>query len=136
MDDHPEIHPNYLATETDCRTLVKGIQIARKIAHTNPLKEHISEEHAPGAGVGENDVDAILDWARRTSVTIYHPTGTCKMGQDPMAVTDPALKVRGIQGLRVADASIMPQIVSGNTNAPAIMIGEKASALILEEARA
>jgi len=135
MDDHPEIHPNYLATDTDCRTIVKGIQIARKIANTSPLRAHISEEHAPGAGVGENDEEAILNWARRTSATIYHPTGTCKMGVDPMAVVDPSLKVRGIDGLRVADASIMPLIVSGNTNAPAIMIGERASALVLEEAR-
>lgn len=135
MDDHPIIHPNYLATDTDCRTLVKGIQIARKIARTEPLKAHITEEHAPGAGVAQDDENAILDWARRTSVTIYHPTGTCKMGVDPLAVLDPSLRVKGIKGLRVADASIMPQIVSGNTNAPAIMIGERASALILEDAR-
>jgi choline dehydrogenase len=135
MDDHPLIHPNYLATDTDCRTIVKGIQIARKIAKTEPLKTYITEEHAPGAGVGEEDEDAILDWARKNSVTIYHPTGTCKMGNDPMAVVDPRLRVHGIAGLRVADASIMPQIVSGNTNAPAIMIGEKVSDMILEDAR-
>lgn len=134
MDDHPEIHPNYLATETDCRTIVKGIQIARKIAQTEPLKSHVTKEYAPGAEVALDDEEATLDWARRTSVTIYHPTGTCKMGVDPMAVLDPALRVKGVRGLRVADASIMPQIVSGNTNATAIMIGEKASALILEDA--
>ena len=134
MDDHPEIDPNYLATDTDCRTIVKGIQIARQIAQTNPLKSHISEEHAPGADVGFDDEEATLDWARRTAVTIYHPTGTCKMGVDPMAVVDPRLRVKGVAGLRVADASIMPQIVSGNTNAPAIMIGERASDLILEDA--
>ncbi|MEP3345672.1 MAG: GMC family oxidoreductase N-terminal domain-containing protein [Litoreibacter sp.] len=135
MDDHPEIHPNYLSTETDCRTLVKGIQIARKIAQTEPLKGHVTEEHAPGPDVAFDDEAATLDWARRTSVTIYHPTGTCKMGIDPMAVLDPDLRVKGVRGLRVADASIMPKIVSGNTNAPAIMIGEKASALILKDAR-
>lgn len=135
MNDHPVIYPNYLATDTDCRTIVKGIQIARRIAATEPLKSHISEEHAPGSGVGFDDEAATLDWARRTAVTIYHPTGTCKMGTDPMAVLDPRLRVRGIRGLRVADASIMPRIVSGNTNAPAIMIGEKASALLLEDAR-
>lgn len=134
MNDHPQIHPNYLATDTDCRTIVKGIQIARKIAQTNPLRAHITEEHAPGAGVAFDDEAATLDWARRTSVTIYHPTGTCKMGRDPMAVLDERLRVRGVDGLRVADASIMPQIVSGNTNAPAIMIGEKASDLVLEDA--
>lgn len=135
MDDHPKIHPNYLATETDCRTIVKGIQIARRIAQTEPLKSHVFEEHAPGAEVAFDDEAATLDWARRTSVTIYHPTGTCKMGVDPMAVLDPTLKVKGVQGLRVADASIMPRIVSGNTNAPAIMIGEKASSFILEDAK-
>lgn len=134
MDDHPLIHPNYLATDTDCRTIVKGIQIARKIAQFEPLKSHVTEEHAPGPGVGVDDEAAILDWARRTAVTIYHPTGTCKMGTDSMAVVDPRLRVHGIKGLRVADASIMPRIVSGNTNAPAIMIGEKASDLILEDA--
>ncbi|MEM1431120.1 MAG: GMC family oxidoreductase N-terminal domain-containing protein [Pseudomonadota bacterium] len=136
MDDHPLIYPNYLATDTDCRTIVKGIQVARRIASYEPLKSHITEEHAPGEGVAYEDEDATLDWARRTSVTIYHPTGTCKMGIDDAAVVDPRLKVRGVRGLRVADASIMPQIVSGNTNAPAIMIGEKASAMILEDARA
>ncbi|MDA8587267.1 GMC family oxidoreductase N-terminal domain-containing protein [Rhodobacteraceae bacterium] len=134
IDDHPEIHPNYLSTETDCRTIVKGIQIARKIARTEPLKSHITEEHAPGDGIAFDDEEATLDWARRTSVTIYHPTGTCKMGIDPMAVLDPTLRVKGIRGLRVADASIMPRIVSGNTNAPAVMIGEMASALVLKDA--
>ena len=136
MHDHPEIHPNYLATDLDCDTLVKGIQIARKIARTEPLRSHITEEHAPGPGIAENDEAAILDWARRTAVTIYHPTGTCKMGIDDKSVVDPRLKVRGISRLRVADASIMPQIVSGNTNAPAIMIGEKAADLVREDARA
>ncbi|MDJ0629994.1 MAG: GMC family oxidoreductase N-terminal domain-containing protein [Rhodobacter sp.] len=136
IDDHPAIHPNYLATDTDCRTIVKGIQIARKIAQHEPLRSQITEEHAPGNEVALDDEEATLDWARRTAVTIYHPTGTCKMGTDPMAVVDPRLKVHGLDGLRVADASIMPRIVSGNTNAPAIMIGEKASDLVLEDARA
>ncbi|MEM1267340.1 MAG: GMC family oxidoreductase N-terminal domain-containing protein [Pseudomonadota bacterium] len=135
MDDHPAIHPNYLATDTDCRTIVKGIQVARRIAAHEPLRSQISEEHAPGADVAFDDEEATLDWARRTAVTIYHPTGTCKMGTDPMAVVDPRLRVRGVTGLRVADASIMPKIVSGNTNAPAIMIGERASDLILEDVR-
>ncbi len=134
MDDHPEIHPNYLATETDCRTIVRGIQVARQIAKHEPLKSHVTEEYAPGADVALDDEEATLDWARRSAVTIYHPTGTCKMGTDPMAVVDPRLRVHGIEGLRVADASIMPRIVSGNTNAPAIMIGEKASDLVLEDA--
>ncbi len=133
---HPAIHPNYLATDTDCRTLVKGIQLARRIAQHGPLKSHITEEYAPGDDVAFDDEAATLDWARRTAVTIYHPTGTCKMGTDAMAVVDPRLRVRGVGRLRVADASIMPRIVSGNTNAPAIMIGERASDLVREDARA
>ena len=80
------------------------------------------------------DYDATLDWARDTSVTIYHPTGTCKMGRDSQAVVDPQLRVHGVGNLRVADASIMPIITSGNTNAPCIMIGEKLAAMVLEDA--
>ena len=136
MDDYPAIHPNYLATKTDCDTIVEGIKIARRIADLEPLKGIVSQEHAPGNGVGRDDDAAILNWARDTATTIYHPTGTCKMGSDPMAVVDARLKVHGIEGLRVADASIMPIIVSGNTNAPTMMIGEKASDMILEDARA
>jgi len=133
-DDHPAIHPNYLATRRDCETLVAGIKVAREICNIDPLKSLVTAEHSPGPQVGVNDDDAILDWARNTATTIYHPTGTCKMGQDPMAVVDEKLRVRGVDGLRVADASIMPVITSGNTNAPVIMIGEKASDLVLKEA--
>ncbi|VAV95425.1 Oxidoreductase, GMC family [hydrothermal vent metagenome] len=135
MADAPAIHPNYLATRTDCDTLVKGIQIARKISHFEPLKSLIQAEHAPGPQIAEDDYDAILQWARNTSTTIFHPSGTCKMGNDPMAVVDERLKVQGMKNLRVADASIMPTITSGNTNAPVIMIGEKAADLVLEDAR-
>jgi choline dehydrogenase len=131
--DHPRIYPNYLATKTDCDTLVEGIRIARKICKTSPVKEQITSEFSPGAEVGD-DYENILQWARNTSTTIYHPTGTCKMGTDKMAVVDARLKVHGIRGLRVADASIMPTITSGNTNAPAIMIGEKAADMILKDA--
>ncbi len=131
--EHPAIHPNYLATKLDQDTIVKGINIARKIAQFEPLKSHIIEEFSPGSSVAEDDYDAILKWVRKTSVTIYHPTGTCKMGQDKMAVVDEKLRVIGIDGLRVADCSIMPVISSGNTNAPAIMIGEKASDMILAD---
>lgn len=131
---HPVIHPNYLATDTDCRTIVKGIQIARTIAKHAPLSDHVTEEYAPGPEIAMDDHDATLAWARETSTTIYHPTGTCKMGSDPMAVVDNRLRVHGISGLRVADASIMPTITSGNTNAPSIMIGERVSDMILEDA--
>ena len=131
---YPTIHPNYLATETDCRTAIDGVKIARKIAEQAPLASKIASEFRPGPEV-IND-DEILDWVRNWSTTIYHPTGTCKMGSDPMAVVDERLRVRGISGLRVADCSIMPEIVSGNTNAPAIMIGEKASDMMLEDNKA
>lgn len=135
MRDYPAIHPNYLATKTDCDTIVEGIKIARKICNTAPLNSHITEEHAPGATIADDDYDGILNWARDNSTTIYHPTGTCKMGKDPMAVVDHRLRVHGIENLRVADASIMPIIVSGNTNAPTMMIGEKASDMILEDSQ-
>ena len=129
--DKPSIHPNYLATERDRQTLVEGIKIARRIATFEPLKSKISSPFRPTDDVQSDD--DILTWARRWSTTIYHPTGTCKMGSDPMAVVDERLNVHGIQGLRVADCSIMPEIVSGNTNAPAIMIGEKLSDMVLED---
>ena len=135
MRDFPAIHPNYLATRTDQETIVEGIRIARRIARTSPVAEVITEEYTPGPDVSDDDYDALLNWARDNSTTIYHPTGTCKMGSDPMAVVDERLRVRGVEGLRVADASIMPVIVSGNTNAPAIMIGEKASDMMLEDAK-
>ncbi|MEC5291800.1 choline dehydrogenase [Aurantimonas sp. C2-6-R+9] len=128
---YPTIHPNYLATETDRRTIVEGVKIARRIAGHAPLVGKIASEYRPGTG-NETDVE-LLEWVRDTATTIYHPTGTCKMGCDPLAVVDDRLRVHGIEGLRVADCSIMPEIVSGNTNAPAIMIGEKASEMILQD---
>ncbi|WP_299142254.1 choline dehydrogenase [uncultured Tateyamaria sp.] len=127
---YPKIIPNYLSTETDCRTVVEGVNIARRIARHAPLTSKISEEYRPHADLPMDDYDATLDWARNNTASIYHPTGTCKMGNDKMSVVDDQLRVHGIAGLRVADCSIMPEIVSGNTNAPAIMIGEKASDLI------
>ncbi|MCY3880292.1 MAG: choline dehydrogenase [Rhodobacteraceae bacterium] len=130
---HPAIIPNYLATETDCRTMVEGVRIARRIATHEPLRSKITEEYKPGTDT--IDDEGIMEWIRNTSTTIFHPTGTCRMGQGQGAVVDARLRVRGFEGLRVADCSIMPEIVSGNTNAAAIMIGEKASNLVLDDAR-
>ncbi len=130
---YPKIHPNYLSTETDCRTIVAGVNIARTIGKHAPLASKISEEFRPTADLSMDDYEGTLDWARNYSSSIYHPTGTCKMGSGSDAVVDSRLRVIGIKGLRVADCSIMPEIVSGNTNAPAIMIGEKASDLIIED---
>lgn len=130
---YPAIHPNYLATETDCRTAVDGVKIARKISEADPLKGKISSEFRPGPDVQSDE--ELLEWVRDYATTIYHPTGTCRMGDDPGGVVDARLRVRGVEGLRVADCSIMPEIISGNTNAPAIMIGEKCSDMILEDRR-
>ena len=133
--DAPAIIPRYLSTETDRRTIVEGVKIARRIARQEPLAAKILEEFRPSADLPMDDYAATLDWVRNNTASIYHPTGTCKMGSDKLSVVDARLRVHGIDGLRVADCSIMPEIVSGNTNAPAIMIGEKASDLILEDAK-
>jgi choline dehydrogenase len=130
-----KIHPHYLSTETDCATITEGVKIARRIAREAPLTTKISEEFRPTKALDMDDDAGTLDWARNHTASIYHPTGTCKMGDGKGAVVDARLRVHGIEGLRVADCSIMPEIVSGNTNAPAIMIGEKASDLILEDAK-
>ena len=131
--DAPAIHPNSLATEMDRQTQVAGLRFSRRIASQKPLAEVIGSEYVPGA---EKVSDAeLLEAVRTYSATIYHPVGTCKMGHDAMAVVDDRLRVRGVPGLRVVDASVMPTITSGNTNAPTIMIAEKASDLIREDAR-
>ena len=130
---YPAIHPNYLATTLDQETAIAGIRVARHLARSKSLSKYIVEEKVPGPQI--NTEKELLDAARNISQTIYHPTSTCKMGSDAMAVVDKRLRVRGVKRLRVVDASIMPSIVSGNTNAPTIMIGEKASDMILEDAR-
>jgi choline dehydrogenase len=109
------------------------MKIARQIAAAPALSSYISHEVGPGSSAGSDD--ELLDFARRTGATIHHPVGTAKMGSDEMAVVDERLRVRGIDGLRVVDASIMPTIVSGNTNAPVIMIAEKASDMIKQDAK-
>ena len=129
----PEIRINYLATETDRAAFIDGIRILRKILAAPALKAYCVDEVYPGAEV-TSDED-VLDFCRKTGSTVYHPTSTCRMGNDPLAVVDQRLRVRGIDGLRVVDASVMPDLMSGNTNAPTIMIAEKASDMILEDAR-
>jgi len=129
----PAIHINYLATETDRRAIIDGVRILRKILAAPALKPYAIGEVDPGPKVASDD--ELLDFCRCTGSTVYHPTSTCRMGNDPLAVVDQRLKVRGIDGLRVVDASIMPDLTSGNTNAPTIMIAEKASDMILEDAR-
>jgi choline dehydrogenase len=130
----PAIHPNYLSTLKDQQTAIDAMRITRKLVSTPAMAPFIVEEFTPGADY-QSDSE-LLDRARTISQTIYHPVGTCKMGADPLAVVDDRLRVRGITGLRIADASIMPAIVSGNTNAPVIMIGEKAADMIRKDARA
>jgi choline dehydrogenase len=129
----PAIRINYLATETDRAAFIDGMRILRKILAAPALKPYCTEEVYPGATITSDE--ALLDFCRKTGSTVYHPTSTCRMGSDPLAVVDQRLKVRGIEGLRVVDASVMPDLMSGNTNAPTIMIAEKASDMILEDAR-
>lgn len=132
-DTYPEIHPNYLSDPLDQETAVNGMRVSRALTQTKAMSPFIVEEKVPGA-TAESD-EELLEMARNISQTIYHPTSTCKMGKDDNAVVDERLRVHGIERLRVVDASIMPTIVSGNTNAPTIMIGEKASDMILEDAK-
>jgi choline dehydrogenase len=133
---HPAISANYLATEADRQCIVAGLQLARRLARTRALAPYIAEELEPGPG-RVTDAD-MLAYARARGGTIFHPTSSCMMGpaSNPMAVVDASLKVHGLAGLRVADASIMPTVVSGNTNAACIMIGERAADLIRAAQRA
>lgn len=127
----PIIRPNYLSATRDEDILVSGLLTMRQLAETEALKPYVAGEHLPGPDcVSEGD---MREFVRHRGGTSYHPVGTCRMGNDTDAVVDERLCVNGVTGLRVADASIMPRIVSGNTNAPTIMIAEKASALILED---
>jgi choline dehydrogenase len=125
---NPSILYNYLATPDDQRVAVDSMKLTRRIASAPALAKFSPVEFSAGAGARTDD--ELLEAARNTAGTVYHPVGTCKMGQDPMAVVDERLRVRGVAGLRVVDASIMPNLVSGNTNAPTIMIAEKAADLI------
>ena len=131
---YPAIAPNYLSDPLDQEVAVAGLKWGRKIAAQPALAPWIDHEMLPGPDFATDA--ALLDYARMAGSTIYHPVGACQMGHGPMAVVDPQLRVRGVSGLRVVDASVMPRLVSGNTNAPTIMIAEKACDMILDKAPA
>jgi choline dehydrogenase len=128
----PAIQPNYLATQRDRDTMVAGLNVSRRIFATPAMREYVTEEFMPGQQA-TTDED-LLNHARATAGTTFHQTSTCMMGPGPMAVVDTSLRVKGMERLRVIDASIMPTVVSGNTNATAIMIGEKGADMILRAA--
>ena len=136
-DAMPEIAPNYLSADEDREIAARSIRLARRIARARALQRYHPEEILPGPAVPDDDEDALVRAAGDIGTTIFHPVGTAKMGlaSDPAAVVDERLRVFGVSGLRVADASVMPTITSGNTNSPTIMIAEKAAEMILDDAR-
>ena len=125
---YPAIRPNYLSAPSDLRVLKSGFEQTRKIFAQPAMAPYSVEETVPGPGVQTDE--QFADFAKKNGTNVFHPVGTCKMGTDNQAVVDPELRVRGLEGLRVVDASIMPTLVGGNTNAPTIMIAEKAADLI------
>ena len=129
----PAMQPNYLSTEYDRRVMLAGTKLARRLAATASLSPYVLEEYRPGPAVASDD--EILEAIRNHGSSGYHPVGTCRMGRDARAVVDPRLRVRGVDALRVVDASVMPTLVSGNTNAATIMIAEKAADLMREVER-
>ena len=131
--DRPSIRPNYLSATSDVRALLAGIAHARRIFAAPLLARYSAVETMPGADVQSDE--ALTRFLREAGTNLHHPVGTCRMGEgDPMAVVDSRLRVRGLEGLRVVDASVMPTVTTGNTNAPTIMIGEKGAAMIREDA--
>lgn len=129
----PSINANYLATETDRRFAVESLRFTRRLVGSTPLAPYVKSEFLPGPSAQSEE--EILDFARQHGATIFHPSGTCRMGEDRDAVVDSGLRLKGIDRLWVADCSVMPSLVSGNTNLPAIMIGERASEMILAQVR-
>ena len=129
---HPEIRANYLDTEQDRRAIVAAVRRVRDFFAAPALGKYRGDEILPGDAVHSDE--QILEFVRAEAESVYHPVGTCKMGSDEMAVVDARLRVHGVKGLRVADASIMPTVPSGNTNAPAIMIAEKCADMLLDDA--
>ncbi|NMJ43853.1 FAD-binding protein [Roseomonas sp. JC162] len=132
--EKPAIRPNYLSARSDQALLAAGIRMVREIFAQPAIAQHSVQEILPGPGVASDD--EILAFNRQYGTTIYHPVGTCRMGEGPDAVVDSRLRVHGFAGLRVIDASVMPTLTTGNTNAPTIMIGEKGAAMIREDAAA
>jgi choline dehydrogenase len=128
----PAINFNFLSSPVDAELTVRAVRIARSVMTAPAMAPLLVTEIAPGVALTTDN--EIIDWVKRAAETTYHPVGTCKMGSDAMAVVDARLRVHGIEGLRVADASIMPVLTSGNTNAPSIMIGEKVADLVLKDA--
>jgi choline dehydrogenase-like flavoprotein len=126
--DPPLIDPRYLSADEDLRVLVDGTRLAREIVATNPLSAYVREELAPGSDVQSDD--GLAEEVRGRAQTLYHPVGSCRMGTDEAAVVDPQLRVRGLEGLRVVDASVIPRIPRGHTNWPTVMVAEKAADLI------
>jgi choline dehydrogenase-like flavoprotein len=131
MREAPVIDPRFLSHEDDVRDMVAGVKAVRRIFRQSALaglggRDLLTDDF----GAGDSNDVAIEQYVRQYSDTVYHPVGTCKMGKDPMAVVDTALRVHGVEGLRVADASVMPSLVSGNTNVPAMVIGERAADLL------
>src|SRR5690606_4030334 len=120
----PLIDPNIFSDERDIAPIVRGVHIARRILAAEPFRAFKGVELAPGPEVQTDD--QIRDWLRTATATTFHPVGTCRMGGDAESVVDPQLRVRGVDGLRVADASVFPKIMRGNTNAPVVMVAEKA----------
>jgi choline dehydrogenase len=133
MATPPEIFMNYFATDEDRRVMTAGVRLAQDIARSKGMSDYVAAPYRPARFL-ETDRE-IEDFIRETATTIFHPVGTCRMGHDSMAVVDPQLRVHGVSGLRVVDASIIPTILSGNTNAGSIAIGEYASDLIKKDHR-
>ena len=127
--EHPALDPRYLAEPADVRALLASLKLSREIGQADALKDWRAREIAPGPDV-RTDAD-LIEYGMRNLITYHHQVGTCKMGIDSMAVTTPDLRVHGVPGLRVADASVMPSVTSGNTNAPTIMIAERCAASLL-----